>query len=139
MATTFKFYKDAGLTQEFVPGTDFIGPVTAPPQDFVLYLGSTTASRKLEAASDPGVAQLTVSILDAVPASGLDANDVKLAETEGSGLDAAVAGDPLDLGTVINSGVGNQKEIHIRVLDPGGLLSDQNVSIQLNTALESVV
>lgn len=138
MATTFKLYKDSGLTQEFVPGTDYIGPVTAPPQDFVLYLGSTTASRKLEAASDPGVDQLTISIADAASGSGLEATDVKLATTNG-GLTAATGGADLNLGTVINSGVGNLQEIHIRVSYSGGLLSDQNVSIELNTAVESEV
>ena len=110
MAATFKLFTDAALTQPFVPGVDFIGPVISVPSDFVLYLGSQTSANKLEAASDPGIDDIIVSIVDAAPASDLEATDVKLATTN-AGLAAAVGGDPLNLGTVINGGVGNEAEI----------------------------
>jgi hypothetical protein len=139
MATTFKLYKDSGLTQPFVPGTDFIGPVTDPPEDFVLYLGSTEETRQVEAQSDPGVDQIVASVVDAASGSGLEATDVKLATTNG-GLTAATGGASLSLGTSVLGGVANLVEIHIRVaFAAGGLASDQNVSIQLNTLTESTI
>ena len=137
MATTFKLFKDSGLTQAFVPGTDFIGPVTNPPEDFVLYLGSNTAANKIEADSDPGVDQITVSITDSDPGNNLEDTDVKLALSN-AGLTGATGGADLDLGTVINGGVGNAVAIHIRVSYSGGLTSDQTVGLALNTLVESV-
>ena len=138
MATTFNLFKDSGLTQPFVPGTDFIGPVTSPPEDHVLYLGSNETANKVEANSNPGVDQIVVSIVDADPGNDLETTDVQLATTNG-GLAGATGGASLNLGTVINGGVGNAQEIHIRVSYTGGLTSDQNVSIELNTLVESPI
>lgn len=139
MATTFKIYKDSGLTQPFVPGTDYIGPVRNPPEDFSIYLGSTETLNKVEAASDPGVDQIVASISDATTSSGLEATDVKLALTSG-GLAGATGGASLNLGTSISGGTGNAVEIFIRVaFAAGGLVSDQDVSIDINALVESVI
>ena len=138
MATTFKLYKDSGLTQVFTPGVDFIGPVTNPPEDFVLYLGSTDAANKVEAASNPGVDQIVVFITDTDPGNKLETTDVKLATSAG-GLPGATGGASLNLGTSIVGGVGNAQPIHIRVSYSGGLTSDQTVGIALNTLVESVI
>lgn len=139
MATTFKLYKDSGLTQPFVPGTDYIGPVRNPPEDFSIYLGSTETLNKVEAASDPGVDQIVASVSDAVASSGLEATDIKLALTPG-GLTGATGGASLNLATSISGGVGNAVEVHIRVaFAAGGLVSDQNVSVDINSLVESVI
>jgi hypothetical protein len=66
---TFKLYSDTGLTSLFggtltlVHKSDF----SDNPQDFVLYFGSTTANRKLQAASNPGVDQITLTPTYAIP------------------------------------------------------------------------
>jgi hypothetical protein len=138
MATTFKLFKDSGLTQEFIPGTDFIGPVTNPPETFSIWLGSNTAANKAEADSDPGNDQITVSITDSDPGNNLEDSDVQLG-TDAASAAVATGGASLDLGTVINGGVGNAQEIAVRVSYSGGLTSDQTVGIALNTLRESVI
>ena len=138
MATTFKFYKDSGLTQEFVPASDTIGPVSSPPQDFVIYFGSTEVLNQAVAPANPGVDPIVVSLADADPGNDLEVTDVKLATTNG-GLAAAVAGDPLDLPATILGGVGNAQEIHLRVdFAAGGIAKDVDVSLQLS-AVEEVI
>lgn len=63
---TFKLYTDSGLTvlfsglSQLVHETD----LSDNPQDFVFYFGSNTAGRTLEASSNPGVDQITVSPTD---------------------------------------------------------------------------
>ena len=60
---SFKLYTDANLTNLFsglyqlVHNTD----LSDNPQDFTLYLGSNTASRKLQASSNPGVDNITLT------------------------------------------------------------------------------
>lgn len=66
---TFKLYTDTGLTSlfggtfELIHESDF----SDNPQDFTLYFGSTTAGRKLEASSNPGVDQITITPTYAIP------------------------------------------------------------------------
>ena len=63
---SFKLYTDSNLTSAFsglyqlVHETD----LSDNPQDFVLYLGSTIASRTLEANSNPGVDNITLTPTD---------------------------------------------------------------------------
>lgn len=63
---TFKLYTDSGLTIPFnglyqlVHETD----LSDNPQDNVLYFGSNTASRQLQANSNPGVDDITVTPTD---------------------------------------------------------------------------
>lgn len=60
---TFKLYTDSGLlslfggTFELTHESDF----SDNPQDFVLYFGSNTANRILQATSNPGVDQITLT------------------------------------------------------------------------------
>lgn len=133
---TFKFYKDAGLTQEFNPVSDRIGPVNDPPQDFVIYFGSTDATKRVRANSNPGTDNLEVSITDTDAGNNLEAADVKLADSN-LNLDSAVAGAALDLGvTQLLGGVGNAIEIHLRVSYSGGVASDETVGITFNELVE---
>jgi len=63
---SFKLYTDASLTSPFsglyqlTHETD----LSDNPQDFTLYFGSATADRQLEAASDPGVDEVTLTPTD---------------------------------------------------------------------------
>lgn len=116
MAFVFGFFADAALTT----------PISAPlvfnqvagassPDDKVVYYGGA-AGHQVKAKSDPGVDQITVSVVDASSGSGSPAADVKLALTSG-GLAGATGGAALNLGTVINGGVANAVPVHIRVTD----------------------
>lgn len=63
---SFKLYTDSGLTAAFsglyqlIHKTD----LSDNPQDFTLYLGSNTASRKLQASSNPGVDNIVLTPTD---------------------------------------------------------------------------
>lgn len=121
MAASLKLYTDPALANELI-GNITISQNTdgsTGDVDGVIYLGSVETSKTFQAASDPGADQITVSIVDSNVSPGLtpEATDIKLA-TSNAGLDAAVAGDPLNIGTTLISGVGNQVAIHYRVITP---------------------
>lgn len=118
---TFKFYTDSGLTTEHTGNLVASHDVDqlSGDVDQVLYFGSVAASKTLQAVSNPGVDQITLSLADSnvSPGNGPETTDYKLALTA-LGLDSAVAGDPLDIGTTLNSGVGNAVQVHIRRSPP---------------------
>ena len=65
---TFKLYNDSGLTSLFT-GTLNITHETDlsdNPQDFQLWFGSTETGRQLEATSNPGVDQITLTTTDGI-------------------------------------------------------------------------
>lgn len=143
MATTFKFYHDAALTQEITSGN----PLTATQDtanllaavDKVIYLGSTTAGNKIQAVSNPGVDAISVSIVDANAGTGAPASEFKLALSSG-GLASAVAGAALSLSATINSGVANAVPIYTRrdsVLGTPGTYTD--LTLETNSVIESPV
>lgn len=144
---TFNLFTDANLTTVhtgFIEVSQNVDGSSAPVQS-VLYLGSlgsaggNTADRKLQAASSPGVAQITVSIVDASPSSGNPATDVKLAATVG-GLATATAGAALNLGTQVTSSISNAKPIWIEVKDSTATIGQSTeLSISINTVIESPV
>lgn len=118
MAISFGFYFDSlkqiPLTTAAVFSMNADG--STGPVDTVLYLGSNTASRKAQAASNPGVAHLSVSIEDSNPTGGQPANAVKLA-LSAIGLDSATPGAALDLGVVELLSDSAPLAIHVRVTD----------------------
>lgn len=136
MALSFKLYTDANLTAplagNLICAQNADG--STPAVDKILYLGSTTASRKLEANSNPGVDQIVVSVVDAVPASGHPATEVKLATTL-AGLNSAVGGASLNIGTQILSGAANAIPIYIRVNDSTGQVG---TATELSVAIANV-
>lgn len=64
---TFSRYTDAALTVEFDPGSGAELSPTESTQDYVLYLGSTNATRQIKASSNPGVDQIAVTPIDVMP------------------------------------------------------------------------
>ncbi|UZR28073.1 hypothetical protein [Methylococcus mesophilus] len=116
--SSFKLYTDAALT------TPLTGSLVAtqnadgstPAIQFTLYLGSTTASRMIQANANPGVDQIQATVVDAGAGSGHDVSEVKLAATQ-AGLASAVGGAALDLGTSVLSDAANAKPIWIEVND----------------------
>lgn len=140
MAENFKVYKDSGLVQEMDPAAEAfdIGNGESPKQ-FQFWFGSTDAALKVQANSNPGTDQITVSVGDSNPGSGHETTAVKLATTQ-AGLATATAGAALDLGTVINGGVGNAAVVWTEVTDAtGGTVSSAELYPALNELLESPV
>ena len=145
MALSFKFYTDAALTT--LAGTYAISHLvdgSTDPQDFVFYLGSTNASNKAEALSDPGVDQITVSLSavnsDWAASTAYSASDRVVPtsangykyEAQGAGTsDSGEPTWPTTIGdTVVDNGVTweNVGEVHVSTefklaLSSGGLAS----------------
>jgi len=134
----FALYTDAALTTALSGNVIFEEPVdhSLTPADVVLYLGSTDAGKKLNAlsGSGPGVEQIAVTIADSAVGSGHEAAEIKLATTE-AGLATAVAGDPVNLGIEVLSGVGNGAEIWIRSRDA---TSTQGTSTELSISTNAL-
>jgi len=138
MATSLKFYTDATLTTEVTTLTiDQVADGSTPDVDKVVYLGSTDAAATFEANSNPSVDQIEASIVDANPVSGVEPSNIKLALSQGA-LGAAVAGDPLDLGTSISGGVGNDVPIYIRSDTPVLASTNTDITIETNEILETI-
>lgn len=142
-ATTFRLYHDAALTQEITSGN----PLTATqetagglgPVDKTIYLGSTATGTKIRADSNPGVAAITLSVIDAASGSGAPTTQFKWGLSTGA-RDAATAGAALVLSHTINSGVGNAVPIYTRrtsALTTAGVYTD--ISFQSNAVTETPV
>jgi len=139
MALTFKFYTDSNLTAPLVGSLTFdqAADGSSGPAVKQLWFGSTTANRKVEAASDPGVDQVFIDIVDAASGSGEPDTAVKLALTLG-GLSGAVAGASLNLGTSVLSGVANAKSVYVQVTDATAAVGNYtDLSLETNTINES--
>lgn len=137
MTVSLAFFADAGLT---VPLTrlDVIQAAdnSLPAVDRVVYLGSTASAKKFNAASDPGIDQISVALADA--GTGIPTNVVRLALSSG-GLATATPGAALDVGTEILSGAGNSLAIHIRVDLPVTAIGRyENLSFETNDLIETV-
>lgn len=135
MSSTFAWYADAGLTVPLTRG-DFVRGATPAPVNRIVYFGSPVAGKLLQHASDPGIEPLQVTVVDAASGSGVAVADVKLASTF-AGLDSAVGGAALNLGTTLASGAGNAVPVFVRV---GGSIATpgnyDDVSLQVADWLE---
>lgn len=132
---TFRFFSDASLSTP-LDSLAVTLPATGGSVDRMVYLGSTTALKLLEAASNPGVALVTVSVADTTPGSGINASHIKLAVVQDD-LDYAVAGTALELGAMIMSGPGSGSEIWVRIETPAlanGVYTE--ISLTTNDVIE---
>lgn len=113
MTVSLAFYADAGLTTPLAR-LDVLqaDDDSLPAVDRIVYIGSTVPGKVFMAASDPGSAQIVISIVDA--GAGVAPGVVSLALAP-EGLGGAIPGDPLDIGATILSGAENSLAIHIRV------------------------
>lgn len=136
MATTLKFFSDAGLTTPLA-GLSFMRAADGSfaADDRIIYLGSGTAGKTFAAAD--GTSNVLVSLVDSATGSGVPASAVSLATSAG-GLDSATPGAAIDLGASVLGGSANAKEIHLRVLT-GALAAAvyTDVSLTTNSLLES--
>jgi len=135
---TFAWYSDAGLTAPLTRA-DFVRGSTATPVNRIAYFGSTTAGKKLQKVSNPGVDPVQVTVADSGLGSGVEAADVKLALTF-AGLDSATGGAPLSIGTTILSGAANSVAVFIRITSAITTPSNSDdASLQVLDWLESDV
>ncbi len=133
----FGFYSDPALTTMLSSSLVFMQDMVAQvPQDRMIWLGDPDPSNTLFESSDPGVADIYVFVQDSNSDSGMPAEAVKISGSA-SGLDDAVAGEPLLLGPSISGGVENAIEIHIRVDWSGtsGVFND--VSLTTNDVIST--
>lgn len=101
MSTTFAFWADAGMTVPNTAGaviTDGAGPV-----DRIVYFGSPTPGKTLQASSDPGVDPVEISVADSNESTGISTAAIRLS-LSAAGLDSAVPGEPISVGLSIASG-----------------------------------
>lgn len=136
---TFALYTDAGLTSLLASNPVFDESVdhSILADDVVIYLGSpdTTPDTKIQAASDPGVDPILVSITDADPAGDNDETSITLSDS--SDFTGKVAGDPLNLGVEILDGVASAKPIYIRFRDATGAQhTDTDIGISITPVNE---
>lgn len=115
----WKLYTDSTCTTPFSGTLSFVhrSDFSDNPQDRVLYYADVeldpvdNGSYRMRMA-DGG--NINITIEDSSVGSGHEATEVRLATTS-AGLDTAVAGAALSLGTALTSGVSGRQEIHIRV------------------------
>jgi hypothetical protein len=117
MAISLGFFTDAALTVPLTTMT-FVHAIddSLPFVKQRAFLGSPDALKTFQAASNPGVDDITVTVDDPNLPDGFDPIHVKLAATE-LGLDTATPGDPLIVGQQILGGAGNGAEVWVQVID----------------------
>lgn len=133
--TNLYLYDDAGLTTlatlPLAFTQDDLGVITPHQRRF--YLGNADAGYIFQAASDPGVDPITLSVVDAVPASGQPASAIKLATTQ-AGLASATGGADLELAATLLSGSVNAVQIWVQFDDATATVAtDNNISLALST------
>ena len=133
MSATFKFYTTAALLTEVTSLTP-----NGTSHQYQLWFGSATPGKKVQAQSDPGVDQITVTPTDANAGSGHPASDIKLADSQAN-LATAVAGAALDIGVQVTSAA--PAEIWVELTDSTGGAAgvDTDLSLVINTLEETAV
>jgi hypothetical protein len=126
MATVLGIYSDAGLTTLL----NSIEGVIDDSVTLQVYVGSPTPGINHERKTLPGVNQLQLSIVDNDTGDVVPAANFKFALTEG-GLASAVGGDPLNLGMLIESGVGNALPVWIKLTDDSGTAAEYPAGVTL--------
>jgi len=132
---SFELYSDSGLTT--LAPVRLVQTADEAPAAVtgVMYLGSTNAALTLQAASDPGVDALVLSVVDANALTGAAATAVKLALSSG-GLTSATGGAPLTLSHTVLGGTGNAVPIHYK-FEPQTL--DQGVYTDLSFLIAAAI
>jgi len=129
----FRFFSDPAMTAAIatVPVATLLSS-TPEPIPAVVYFGNPLPGYELRAAAG----NVTISVADAAPASGLPVSAVRLA-LAAEDLAAAVPGATLDLGASLPSGAGQQVEIWIDVThDVAGAFTD--LSLVTNAVYEAL-
>lgn len=136
MATIPYVYNDIGLTDQFDDATDTLDAqaVNGASGDGVFYIGTPTSGNRLQDATSPGSADITVSIVDAD--ASIDAADIKLALTS-AGLGSATGGASLALATQIV--YGTPVAVHYRWDNDTGGSTYTGMSLSITAMIESAI
>lgn len=135
MTITLSLYDDPDLLVEATVPLRFDQDTTGtlPPHQREFYLGCPDSGYRFRANSDPGVDDITLSIVDGAPSTGQPATAIKLATTQ-AGLSTATGGAALDLGATILSGASNAVEVWVQFDDATTAVgTDSSISLALNT------
>lgn len=126
------YYTDAALTSVFDGDLafDHKSDLSDGPQDRLIYFGNPIDGYSAQAASNPGVDQITHSIVDSDVGNGHESSEVQLASTL-AGLDSATAGAALDHGNSLSSGVANAIELYIRITNAVTETHSQRVDLTI--------
>lgn len=105
MALIDHVWNDNGFADQFDDATDTLGAqaTNGGSGTGVFYVGTSDVAKKLQAASNPGIDSIVVSIVDASPGGGVETTHVKLAVSEAA-LSSATGGASLALGTDLTGG-----------------------------------
>lgn len=120
----FDFYHDLAGAPDFTRAVTAGDPLLAGIDIDIggqvekrIWFGSDQAGQKVEANSDPGVDQINVALTDADGGNTNPTTRFRLATTQ-AGLAGAGDGASLDIGTVVNGGAGNAKQVWSRYTGP---------------------
>ena len=117
MAISLGFFSEAALT---VPVTTltFVHAIddSLPFVKQQVFLGSPDAGATFQAASNPGIDDIEVSVSDPNLPDGFNPTHVKVAASS-LALDTAIPGDPFVIGPQILGGAGNGVEVWFQVID----------------------
>lgn len=140
MANSLKFFHGTSTASEVTTGNravfdqDTANSLLPAQKPFLL--GSVAVSTKFQAASDPGVDPIVVSVIDDGTPGGEPATGVKLALSQ-AGLATAVAGAALGVGPEILSGAVNAITIWVEVDDQTATVGNYlNLRLQTNETYE---
>ena len=140
MALIEHVYLDPGLSNQFDDATDTLGAGALPggTGDGVFYVGTPNAANQVQAASEPGVDPIVVSIVDATPGADVEVADIKLAASQVD-LGSAVPGASLSLGPTIAGGQVTAKPVWYRWTnnEAGGVYTD--ISLEIVPRVESAI
>lgn len=105
MALIDHVWNDNGFADQFDDATDTLGAqaINGSSGTGVFYVGTSDTAKKLQAASNPGIDSIVVSIVDASPGGGVEESHIKLAASEPA-LSSATGGASLALGTELTGG-----------------------------------
>lgn len=135
-STSWKFYSDAALTQEVATAFQILQNVNGNTPDaervFQFWLGSTFAARKLQRASNPGVDQIILGIVDDDVVNGQPANALKIYQGAAPPADwnQIAGGNQIVLGTELLSGAANAIPIFVRWDDALGVISPTDTAVR---------
>ena len=136
----WRLYTDSACTTPFGGTLSFVHQydLSDNPQDRVLYYADVELDPVDNGSYEmrmPAGGNINLTITDTTAGSGHEATEIKLA-TSAAGLDTAVAGAALSLGTALTSGVSGSTEIHIRVTNA---VTTAGTSVELGIAKPETV
>ena len=137
MALIPHVYLDAGLTDQFDDATDTLPAqaVNAASGTGSFWVGTTTATNKIQDATNPGIDQLVASITDSAPASGVETTDIRLALSE-AGLAGATPGASLNIGATILGGSANAVRVWYQWDNIVGAGTYTEISLNISDRIE---